>query len=90
MLEQHSPHLVCRQDVYLKNPVDWELVRGKVRNLNWNEIIRFSCPVLSLNEALLRVIRDGVFKRMIVVKTEISLGLTTSVYWLTVRSRDHI
>ena len=32
-------------------------------------IIRFSCPVLSINEALLRDIRDRVPKRTIVVKT---------------------
>ena len=39
VLEQPSPHLECRQKVYLKNPVDWELVREDVKGLNWNEII---------------------------------------------------
>ena len=56
-LEQPIPHLVCRQEVHLKNSVDWELVRGDVKSLNRNEIIRSLCPVSSLNEALLRIIR---------------------------------
>ena len=68
-LEQSIPHLVCRQEVYLKNSVDWELVKGDVNDLNWNEIIRFPCPLLTLNEDLLRVIRNRVPKRMIVVGT---------------------
>ena len=28
-----------------------------MKDLNWNEAIKSPCPVLSLNEALLRVIR---------------------------------
>ena len=34
VLEQSIPHLVCRQEVYLKNSVDWELVKGDVKGLN--------------------------------------------------------
>ena len=42
VLEQYCPPLVCRQDVYLKNSVNWELVREDVKGLNWNKIIRSS------------------------------------------------
>ena len=56
VLEQPILHLVCRQEVYLKNSVDWELVRGDVKGLNWNEIIRFPCSVSMLIEAVLRAI----------------------------------
>ena len=47
--------------------VNW--VRGDVKGLNWIEIIRSPWPVLSLSEALLRVISNRVAKRTIVVKT---------------------
>ena len=30
VLEQLIPHLMCRQEIYLKNSVDWELVRREV------------------------------------------------------------
>ena len=63
-----NPHLECRQEVYLKNSLGWELVRGDVTGLNWNGIIRSPCPVSSLNEALFLVIRDRVLKRTIVVR----------------------
>ena len=53
--------------IYLKNLVDWELVRGDVKGLNCYEIIRALCPVSSLNEVLLRVIRIRVPNRMIVM-----------------------
>ena len=33
VLEQLIPYLVCRQEVYLKNSMDWELVRGGVKGL---------------------------------------------------------
>ena len=69
MLQQPIPHLVCRQEAYLKNSIDWELLRGDGKGLNWNGITRFPCSVSSLNEALLRVIRDRVPKRTIVVRT---------------------
>ena len=49
--------------------MDWELVRGDVKGLNWNRIIRSPCPVLSQNEALLHVIRERVPKWTIVVRT---------------------
>ena len=58
VLEQPFPHLVCRQEVYLKSSVNWQLVKEDVKDLNWNEIIRFPCPVSSLNESLLRILRD--------------------------------
>ena len=45
VLEQPIPHLVCRHEVYLKNSVDWKLVRGDVKGLNWNGIIRSPFPV---------------------------------------------
>ena len=32
--EQPNPHLVCRQEVYLKNSMNWELVRGDVKGIN--------------------------------------------------------
>ena len=32
--------------------MNWELVRGDVKGLNWSEIIRSPCPVSTLNEAL--------------------------------------
>ena len=52
VLEQPIHHLVCRQDVYHKNSVDWNLVRRDVNGLNWNGIINSPCPASSLNEAL--------------------------------------
>ena len=69
MLEQPIPYLVCRQEVYRKNSVNWELVKGDVKGPNWNGIIKSPCPRSSLHEALLRVIRNRVHKRTIVVKT---------------------
>ena len=45
VLEQPIPHLVCRQAVYLKNSVNWKLARRDAKDLTWNEIIRFPCPV---------------------------------------------
>ena len=39
MLELPIPHLVCRQEIFLKNSVHWELVIGNVKSLNWNRII---------------------------------------------------
>ena len=50
--------------------MEWELVRGDVESLDRNKIIRSHCPVSSLNEALLRGIRDRVPKQTIVVRTE--------------------
>ena len=46
-----------------------ELVRGDVKGLKWNRIIRSPCPVSSLNEALLRLIKGRVSKRTIVIRT---------------------
>ena len=69
VLEQPIPLSVCRQKVYLKNSVDWELVREEVMSLNRNEFIRSLYPVPSLNEALLHVIRERVPKRTIVIRT---------------------
>ena len=69
MLEQPIPYLVCRQKIYLENSVDWQLVRGDEKDLNWNGIFRFPCPALSQNAALLRVFRNISRKRMIVVRT---------------------
>ena len=57
VLDQAIPHLACRQEVYLKNSVNWELVRVYMKVLNWNGIIRFPCLVSLFNDALLRVIR---------------------------------
>ena len=34
VLEQPIPHLMCRQEVYLKNCVDWSLVREDEKGLN--------------------------------------------------------
>ena len=48
VMEQPIPHMVCRQEVYPKNSVNWELVRD-VKGLNWNGIIRSSCPALWLS-----------------------------------------
>ena len=68
MLGQPIPHLVYRLEVYLNNSVDWEMVREDPKCVNWNRAIRSSCPVSSLNETLLRVIRDIVSKWTIVVR----------------------
>ena len=70
--------------------MDWKLVRGDVNGLNWNEIIKFSYLVSTLNKALLRVIRNRVPKRTIVSRREIHLGVMTRVFWLTVRSGGRI
>ena len=56
VLEKPIPHLGCRQE-------DWEFVRGDVNCFNWNEFIRSTCPVSSLNKALLHVIRDRIPNR---------------------------
>ena len=69
MLQQPIPHQVCRQEVYLKKSVNWELVRGDVKGLNFNEIIWFLCLTSSPKDALLRIIRDRVSKQTIVVRT---------------------
>ena len=69
VLEQPTSHLVCGQEVYLKNSVDWKLVRGDVNGFDLNEIIRFPCPASLLNEAFLRVCRGNVPKRTLVVST---------------------
>ena len=66
MLEQPISQFVHRQGVYLKNSVDWEMVRGNVKSLNRNGIIRSPFPVASLKAALLRVIWYKVSKRKIV------------------------
>ena len=42
--------------------MDWELVRGDVKGLGWDDIIRSPCPASSLNEVLLRVLRNRIFK----------------------------
>ena len=49
--------------------MDWELVIEDIKNLNWNETIRSSCPVSLLRETLLRDIRNRVSKRTIEVRT---------------------
>ena len=67
--EQPVPHLVCRQEIGLKNAVDWKLVRGDVKGLHCNKIIKPSCPVSTLNEALLHVVTNRVPKRMTVART---------------------
>ena len=59
MLEQPISYLMCRHEGYLKKSVNWELVIGNLKGLNWDRIIRSSCPVSFLNEALLHVIRDS-------------------------------
>ena len=63
VLELSIPPLVYRQEVYLKNFVNWELFREVVKGLNWNRII------IIFNEALLRVMRDKVPKQTIVART---------------------
>ena len=50
-----------------------------MKGLNWNEIIKSPCLESSLNEAMLRVIRDRVSKRTIAVRACINLNLMTSV-----------
>ena len=37
--EQPIHHVVCRQEVYIKNSVNWKLFRGHVKGLNWNGIL---------------------------------------------------
>ena len=69
VLEQPILQLVCRQEVFLRNSVDWELVRGYVKGPNWNGIITSHCSASSLNKALLCVIRDRVPKQTFVVIT---------------------
>ena len=69
MLEQPISHLVCRQDVYLKNSVNWEMVRGDVTGLNENRILWSPFPVSSLSEALFCVISDRMFKPTSLVRT---------------------
>ena len=49
--------------------MDLVLVRRDVNGLNWNEILRSPCPVSTLNEALLRVLRNRVPKQTVVVRT---------------------
>ena len=54
-LEQPIPCLLCMQEVCSKNSVDWNLVSEDVKDIDWHEIIRSSCPVSSLSKALLHV-----------------------------------
>ena len=90
VLEQLIPHVVFRQEVCLNNSVYWEVVRRDVKGLNWTGIIRFICLVSSVNEALLRIIKDRALKGTIAVRTGDKPWLITGVSWLTVRSREHI
>ena len=55
--------------------MDWELVRGDVKSLNWNGIIKLICLILLLNEDLLRVIGDRLWSERVV-----SLGLVIGVF----------
>ena len=89
-LEQLIPHLVYRQEVYLKTYVDWELVRGVVKGLNYNLIIRSSCPVLSLIETLLSVLEIKFPSKRLWLERVLNYDLMTGVCWLTVRNRDNI
>ena len=59
VLEQPIPRVVSRQVVYLRNSVEWELMRGDVNGRSWNRIIRSPCLASLLNETLLRVVRDS-------------------------------
>ena len=59
------------------NSVDWVLVRGDVKGLNWNELIR-------LNEALLRIIKHRVTSGQLWSERETSIDLITGVSRLTV------
>ena len=67
--DQSIPPLLCMQEVYLKNSVDWRLVRRDGKGLNWNMFIRSSCPTSPLFEALLSVIRDRISKLTVAVRT---------------------
>ena len=60
---------LTNKEFYLKNSVDWVLVKRGCEGPDWNEIIRSPCPATSLSEALLRACRDRVSKRTIVVRT---------------------
>ena len=62
VLNQPISHLVCRQEVYIKNSVNWEGFRRDMKGLSWNEIIKPSCPVSSVIEAPLSVIRGTIPK----------------------------
>ena len=84
------PLLMCIQEICLNNSVDWDLVRGDVKCLNWNAMISPSCPVSLLNEALLHVIWDRVLKRTIVVRTGDNPWFDNRCVWLTVQRTKHI
>ena len=91
VLEPPIPHLVCMPEVYLQNSVDWELVREDVEDINWNRIFRYPCPVSSLNEALLRGIREFSSGQLwLSGRLYSSLGLMTGAPWLIMQSREHI
>ena len=51
VIEQPIPHLVYKQEVYLKNSEGRVLVKRDVKDLNLNGSIRSSCLVSSLCEA---------------------------------------
>ena len=55
------------QEVYLKNYVDWELVRGFVNDLNWNGIIKLGIIAKGSPVAWFR---DKVPKRTSVIKKD--------------------
>ena len=90
VLGQPIPHLVCRLDDYLKNTVDWEQVREDMKGLNWNETIRSPCPVSLLNEALLRVIKNRVPKRTIVVRKGNKPWFDDRCVLLTMQYKRHL
>ena len=91
VLEQSIPHLVCRQKVFLKNSVDWEMIRRHVKGLNCNRILRFLCPVSLRNEALFCVLLGIEFPAgRLCSEREISLDSMIRESWLTMRSREHI
>ena len=66
------------------------MVKGDVKDLNWNRIIRCLYPVSSLDEALLCFIRDRILKQTIMVRTRDKPWFDKWCILAFVRSREHI
>ena len=51
-LNQTPSHTVVEREVFLKNSVNWDLVRGDVLGMDWRYILGSDCPASSLNRVL--------------------------------------
>ena len=72
---QAVPNLCVSRKVFLKHQVNWNAVRGEIRELPWRNIWLSDNPVEVLNEHLSLLVGRYVPTKVIRVLTTINLGL---------------